>query len=387
MGEGIDVAKFLGFPLLIRPSYVLGGRAMEIIHDEEELVRYMSLALEIDSKHPILIDKYFEGREVEVDAICDGEDVLVPGVMEHIERAGVHSGDSIAVYPPLHLTDDEIDTIIDYTTRMGKALQVRGLMNVQMVVMSSGSDTIPAVYVIEVNPRASRTIPFISKVTGVPMVNIATQVMLGVSLKEQGYRGGLYKKSGLVGVKAPVFSMSKLAGVDTYLSPEMKSTGEVMGIDYTYEAALTKAIIAASLNLPEKGNLLLSIADKDKAEMIPIVQEYSSLDYQLYATEGTASALEANGIKVKMIGKKLTEGHPNLIDLIYQGSIDGVINTVTGGRVPLQDGFEIRRAAAEVRIPCFTSLDTARVVIHALRKGGNIYNVKSLTEYLSGQDS
>jgi carbamoyl-phosphate synthase large subunit len=387
MGEGIDVAKFLGFPLLIRPSYVLGGRAMEIIHDEEELVRYMSLALEIDSKHPILIDKYFEGREVEVDAICDGEDVLVPGVMEHIERAGVHSGDSIAVYPPLHLTDDEIDTIIDYTTRMGKALQVRGLMNVQMVVMSSGSDTTPAVYVIEVNPRASRTIPFISKVTGVPMVNIATQVMLGVSLKEQGYRGGLYKKSGLVGVKAPVFSMSKLAGVDTYLSPEMKSTGEVMGIDYTYEAALTKAIIAASLNLPEKGNLLLSIADKDKAEMIPIVQEYSSLDYQLYATEGTASALEAKGIKVKMIGKKLTEGHPNLIDLIYQGSIDGVINTVTGGRVPLQDGFEIRRAAAEVRIPCFTSLDTARVVIHALRKGGNVYNVKSLTEYLSGQDS
>jgi carbamoyl-phosphate synthase large subunit len=387
MGEGIDVAKFLGFPLLIRPSYVLGGRAMEIIHDEEELVRYMSLALEIDSKHPILIDKYFEGREVEVDAICDGEDVLVPGVMEHIERAGVHSGDSIAVYPPLHLTDDEIDTIIDYTTRMGKALQVRGLMNVQMVVMSSGSDTTPAVYVIEVNPRASRTIPFISKVTGVPMVNIATQVMLGVSLKEQGYRGGLYKKSGLVGVKAPVFSMSKLAGVDTYLSPEMKSTGEVMGIDYTYEAALTKAIIAASLSLPEKGNLLLSIADKDKAEMIPIVQEYSSLDYQLYATEGTASALEAKGIKVKMIGKKLTEGHPNLIDLIYQGSIDGVINTVTGGRVPLQDGFEIRRAAAEVRIPCFTSLDTARVVIHALRKGGNVYNVKSLTEYLSGQDS
>jgi carbamoyl-phosphate synthase large subunit len=379
------MAKFLGFPLLIRPSYVLGGRAMEIIHDEEELVRYMSLALEIDTKHPILIDKYFQGREVEVDAICDGEDVLVPGIMEHIERAGVHSGDSIAVYPPLNLTEDEIKTIIDYTIQIGKALQVNGLMNIQMVVMPAKSDNKPAVYVIEVNPRASRTIPFISKVTDVPMISIATQVMLGISLKAQGYNSGLHEQKKLVGVKAPVFSMSKLAGVDTYLSPEMKSTGEVMGIDYSYEAALTKAIIAAGLNLPEKGSLLLSIADKDKTEMVPIAHGYASLDYQLYATEGTASALESNGIKVKMIGKKLTEGHPNLVDIIYQGSINGIINTVTGGRVSLQDGFEIRRAAAEMRIPCFTSLDTARVVLYALKKGGYVYNVRSLSEYINGQ--
>jgi carbamoyl-phosphate synthase large subunit len=385
MGEGINMAKFLGFPLLIRPSYVLGGRAMEIIHDEEELVRYMSLALEIDTKHPILIDKYFQGREVEVDAICDGEDVLVPGIMEHIERAGVHSGDSIAVYPPLNLTEDEIKTIIDYTIQIGKALQVNGLMNIQMVVMPAKSDNKPAVYVIEVNPRASRTIPFISKVTDVPMISIATQVMLGISLKAQGYNSGLHEQKKLVGVKAPVFSMSKLAGVDTYLSPEMKSTGEVMGIDYSYEAALTKAIIAAGLNLPEKGSLLLSIADKDKTEMVPIAHGYASLDYQLYATEGTASALESNGIKVKMIGKKLTEGHPNLVDIIYQGSINGIINTVTGGRVSLQDGFEIRRAAAEMRIPCFTSLDTARVVLYALKKGGYVYNVRSLSEYINGQ--
>ena len=384
--EAMSVAKFLGYPVLVRPSYVLGGRAMEIVHNEEELVRYISQALEMDTKHPTLIDKYFEGKEVEVDAVCDGKDVLIPGVMEHIERAGVHSGDSIAVYPAINLTKTEIDTIVDYAIRIGLALQVKGLMNVQMVIMRNQQDNTSSVYILEVNPRASRTIPFISKITGVPMVKLATKVMLDISLGQQGYTTGLWKRQKLVGIKAPVFSMSKLTGVDTYLGPEMKSTGEVMGIDYTYEAALTKALIAAGLMLPPKGSLLFSIADKDKAEAIPIIQDFYSIGYKLYATEGTASAIEANGMKVQMIGKKLGEGYPNVVDIIKDGSINGVVNTVTGGRVSLQDGFEIRRTATERRIPCFTSLDTARVVWKALANDSRIFNVRTIPEYLNRSD-
>ena len=380
--EGTNTARLLGYPVLVRPSYVLGGRAMEIVHDEEELAHYMSIALEMDTRHPTLIDKYFEGKEVEVDAVSDGEDVLIPGVMEHIERAGVHSGDSIAVYPGLNLTEDEVNTIADYTIRIGRALQVKGLMNIQFVIMPGENEKASSVYVLEVNPRASRTIPFISKVTGVPMVRIATKVMLGMSLKEQGYTTGLWKRQKLVGIKAPVFSMSKLMDVDTYLGPEMKSTGEVMGIDFTFEAALAKALLAAGLMLPPQGSLLFSIADKNKAEALPIIKNFYSLGYQLYATEGTAATIEANGMKVKMIGKKLSEGHPNVIDIINNGSVNGVVNTVTGGRGPLQDGFQIRRTATERRIPCFTSLDTARVAWKALANGSQIFNVKPLREYL-----
>ena len=381
--DGLNVARVLDYPLLVRPSYVLGGRAMEIVHNEEELTRYMSLALELDSKHPTLIDKYFEGKEIEVDAVCDGEDVLIPGVMEHIERAGVHSGDSIAIYPALNLTENEINTITDYTIRIGQALQVKGLMNIQMVIMPGQNENTSSVYILEVNPRASRTIPFISKVTSVPMVRIATKVMLGIKLKEQGYRTGLWKRQKLVGIKAPVFSMSKLAGVDTYLGPEMKSTGEVMGIDYTFEAALSKALIAAGLMLPAQGKLLISIADKDKSEALPIISGFHSLDYRLYATEGTAALIESNGMKVEMIGKKLGKGHPNVIDIINNGSVNGVINTITGGRVSLQDGFNIRRAATERRVPCFTSLDTARIALKAIASGNEIFNIKPLSEYLT----
>jgi carbamoyl-phosphate synthase large subunit len=382
--EGISTAKSLSYPVLVRPSYVLGGRAMEIVHNEEELVRYMSLALEMDSQHPTLIDKYFEGKEVEVDAVCDGEDVLIPGVMEHIERAGVHSGDSIAVYPGQNLTEVEVDTIVDYAVRIGRALQVKGLMNIQLVIMRGEQNGSSSVYIIEVNPRASRTIPFISKVTGVPMVRIATKVMLGISLKKQGYATGLWKKQKLVGIKAPVFSMSKLGGVDTYLGPEMKSTGEVMGIDHTFEAALTKALIAAGLMLTPQGNLLFSIANQNKAEALPIIEGFYSLGYHIYATEGTAAMIEKSGMKVKKIGKKLAEGHPNVVDIINDGSVAGVVNTATGGRVPLQDGFYIRRAATEMRIPCFTSLDTARITLKALSSGIRNFNVKPLAEYLSG---
>jgi len=382
--EALTVARTLGYPVLVRPSYVLGGRAMEIVYNEPELTRYLTLALEMDSRHPVLIDKYFQGIEVEVDAVCDGEKVLIPGVMEHIERAGVHSGDALSIYPGINLSQDEIDAMVDYTLRIGPALGIKGLMNVQMVIMRENGHS--TVYVFEVNPRASRTVPFISKVTGVPMVRIATKVMAGISLKEQGYEDGLCKRQKLVGIKAPVFSMSKLTGVDSYLGPEMKSTGEVMGIDYSFEAALVKALLAAGLMLPQGGSLLLSIADKDKAEAQPLIKQLHSLQHELYATEGTADMIESMGFPVRMVTKKLGEGHPNVVDVIQGNSVAGVINTITGGRIPLKDGLAIRRAAAEKRIPCFTSLDTARVAIAALASSGQIFNVQPLKEYLKSRN-
>ncbi len=379
--EALNVARLIGYPVLIRPSYVLGGRAMEIVHDPTELVRYMSLAIELDTKHPVLIDKYLEGKECELDAVCDGVDVFVPGIMEHIERAGVHSGDSMAVYPGLNLTDREVDTLVDYAVRIGLGLQIKGLMNVQFVIMPGNGGHESSVYVLEVNPRASRTVPFISKVTGVPLVKVATRVMLGISLKEQGYRTGLHKKQPLVAVKAPVFSMSKLVGVDTYLGPEMKSTGEVMGIDYNFNSALAKALLAAGLMLPAKGSILLSIADRDKPEAAPIIRMFADIGCRLYATEGTAAMIAAMGLPVTTITKKLSEGHPNVVDVVNNGTVQGVVNTITGGRVPLKDGFNIRRAAVERRIPCFTSLDTARAVAEALTAGIHTYSAQPLPEY------
>jgi len=379
--EALNVAKSLGYPLLIRPSYVLGGRAMEIVYSEAEMVRYLTEALQLESQHPVLIDKYMMGKEVEVDAVSDGERVLIPGIMEHIERAGVHSGDALAIYPGVGLTRKEVDIMVDHTTRIGLALQIKGLMNVQMVITRENGSSL--VYVFEVNPRASRTIPFISKVTGVPMVRIATKVMAGISLKEQGYKGGLWRKQRLVGIKAPVFSMSKLTGVDSYLGPEMKSTGEVMGIDYSFDAALVKALLAAGLMLPPKGGLLLSISDRDKAESLPLIKKLHSLHYELFATEGTAAVIESTGLPVNMMTKKLSEGHPNVVDVIQDNSVDGVVNTVTGGRIPLKDGFSIRRAAAEKRIPCFTSLDTARVAVEALTRSRQAFTVQPFREYLT----
>jgi len=379
--EALNVAKLIGYPVMVRPSYVLGGRAMEIVHNATELVRYMSLAIELDTRHPVLIDKYLEGKECEVDAICDGEDVLIPGVMEHIERAGVHSGDAMAVYPGINLSEDEVDTIVDYTIRIGRRLNIKGLMNVQFIVMQGSNGNPSTVYVLEVNSRASRTVPFISKVTGVPMVKVATKVMLGYSLKEQGYSTGLWPKQKLIAIKAPVFSMSKLTGVDTYLGPEMKSTGEVMGIDYTFEAALAKALISAGLMLPPSGGILLSIADRDKPESLSIIRKLNQIGYKLYATEGTAAMIQAAGLTVTMITKKLNEGHPNVVDVIANGTVNAVINTVTGGRIPLRDGFQIRRTAAERRIPCFTSLDTARAAVQALLNGTQNYNIQPVPAY------
>jgi len=392
--EALSTAQLIGYPVLVRPSYVLGGRAMEIVQNASDLIRYVTEAVAIGEGKPILIDKYLEGKEAEVDAVCDGESSLIPGVMEHVERAGVHSGDSMAVYPALGLTADEVDTMVDYTQRIGAALKVQGLMNVQYVIMRSNRATAgqPAeregkgssVYVLEVNPRASRTIPFISKVTGVPMVRLAIQVMLGKTLRELDYEPGLWPKRKLVAVKAPVFSMSKLIGVDTYLGPEMKSTGEVMGVDYTFEAALAKALHASDLALPSRGSILLSLADRTKPEALPVVRNLASCGYRMYATEGTAAMLGAIGLAVEQVPKRLDEGHPNVVDVIREGLVDVVINTPEGGRAAtLRDGFHIRRAAAERRIPCFTSMDSASAAVSALAGGERHFTVQPLRDYLT----
>jgi carbamoyl-phosphate synthase large subunit len=390
--DALNTADVIGYPVLVRPSYVLGGRAMEIVQNATELVRYMGAAVELSGGKPVLIDKYFEGKEVEVDAIADGDRVLIPGIMEHIERAGVHSGDSMAVYPGLDLTQHEIDTIVDYTQRIGLGLDVRGLMNIQFVIMTDSSPAGSSVYVLEVNPRASRTVPFLSKVTGVPMVRLAVNVMLGKTLSEQGYSGGLWPAQDLVAIKAPVFSMAKLVGVDTHLGPEMKSTGEVMGIDKEFPAALAKALLSAELMLPPDGGVLLSIADKNKAESLPIIRELAQARFRLYATEGTADMIRGLGMEVEEVTKRLSEGHPNVVDVIQEGKVDCVINTPEGGGPSaMRDGFQIRRAAVEKRIPCFTSLDTARAAVRALLlqsrpmpAGSQPYTVQPLSLYLRG---
>ncbi|MBI2938896.1 MAG: carbamoyl-phosphate synthase large subunit [Chloroflexi bacterium] len=376
VADALTVAASIGYPVLVRPSYVLGGRAMEIVHNRDELARYAKVAAEVSEKHPILIDQYLEGKELEVDAICDGETVVIPGIMEHIERAGVHSGDSMAVYPGVDLRARDVDRIVDYTIQIGRGLQVRGLMNVQYVIYQG------AVYVLEVNPRASRTVPFLAKVTGIPIVQLATRVMLGESLASQGYATGLCPNQPLIAVKGPVFSMGKLIGVDTYLGPEMKSTGEVMGIDTTLGAALAKGLLAARTSLPVGGSILLSIADRDKPEARGLIERLAALGYRLYATEGTATMIAEMGLPVQMITKKLNEGHPNVLDVIRERLVDGVVNTVTGRRTPLKDGFAIRRAATERGIPCFTSLDTARAAIQSLEHGLGDYHVRPLLEYL-----
>ncbi len=393
--EAMRVAQTIGYPVVVRPSYVLGGRAMEIVHTPTELVRYLSLATEVGSGRPILIDKYLEGKECEVDAVCDGEEVLIPGIMEHIERAGVHSGDSMAIYPGLNLTQQEVDTLVEYTQSIGLALKVKGLMNVQFVILGGNHYRSPwspgdgsqetTVYVLEVNPRASRTVPFISKLTGVPMVKLATKVMMGKSLRELGYQGGLWKKQPVVGIKAPVFSMAKLIGVDTYLGPEMKSTGEVMGVDRTFQGALAKSLIAAGLNLSPGASVLLSVADRDKAEATTLVKNLAQAGCRLYATEGTAAMIQALGIPVTMITKKLGEGHPNVLDVIHHRIVNAVVNTVEETAVALRDGFQIRRAAVERRIPCFTSLDTARAAVENLLMGQSSYSIMRLDEYLRAE--
>ena len=377
--QALTIAHRVGYPVLVRPSFVLGGWGMEIVNSDEDLVDYVSSAAEIASGRPILIDKYLEGREIEVDAVSDGQDVLIPGIMEHVERAGVHSGDSIAIYPASSLSDRQRDDIVEYTRRLGVGLGVRGLFNVQYVIYRDD------VYVLEANPRSSRTIPFISKVTEVPMVDLATRVLLGQSLKEQGWNGGLHPETGLVAVKAPVFSMSKLPQVDTYLGPEMKSTGEVMGVDWDPDHAMAKALIAAGTMIPRQAPVLLSLADKDKEEALPMIRALHEAGHPLLATEGTARMIEGLGLSVRQITKRLSEGHPNVLDAIEQGWVGAVVNTVSGRRGPLKDGFQIRRAAVERRIPCFTSIDTARVAVEVVTRGGEPLQARPLAEYVAGR--
>lgn len=372
--EARVIAEKLGYPVLVRPSYVLGGRAMEIVHNTDQLLKYMKTAVQISPKHPVLVDKYIRGKEVEVDAIGDGENILIPGIMEHVERAGVHSGDSIAVYPVQTLSPNERQMVIDYTTCICKALKICGLINIQYVVGEG------RVYVLEVNPRASRTVPILSKVTGVPMVSVATRAMMGRRLQEMGYPTGLWELSGHVTVKAPVFSFEKLTQVEVSLGPEMKSTGEVMGVDSTFAHALYKAMISAGLRFNTSGAVLAAIADKDKQEALPILKKYADMGFQIFATEETAKALSADGVSVNpMIGQL------EPIRLIRQGQIQFVINTPTKGKEPGRLGFTIRRTAAEFRVPCFTSLDTASAVLQILEflRRGETPRPVSMAEFTS----
>ncbi|MCP3739028.1 carbamoyl-phosphate synthase large subunit [Rossellomorea sp. BNER] len=355
----IKIASSIGYPVLVRPSYVLGGRAMEIVYREEELLHYMENAVKVNPEHPVLIDRYLTGREIEVDAISDGVDVVIPGIMEHIERAGVHSGDSIAVYPPQQLTKEQKETIVDYTTRLAKGLNIKGLLNIQYVV-SKGE-----VFVIEVNPRSSRTVPFISKITGVPMANIATKAILGVALKDQGYQSGLIDEKQGVYVKVPVFSFAKLRRVDITLGPEMKSTGEVMGKDATLEKALYKGMVAAGMQMKEFGSVLMTVANKDKDETVQLAKRFINIGYQILATKGTAEHLMNKGIPVKEVDKIGSKG-PTLLDIIQSGETQLVINTLTKGKQPERDGFRIRRESVENGIPCLTSLDTAEAILRVM---------------------
>ncbi|NLB52749.1 MAG: carbamoyl-phosphate synthase large subunit [Syntrophomonadaceae bacterium] len=374
--DALKIANRIGYPVLVRPSYVLGGRAMEIVYNDEELAQYMATAVKINEDHPVLIDKYLLGKEIEVDAVCDGKEVLIPAIMQHIERAGVHSGDSMAVFPAYDLSPEIRQKVIEYTTRLAVELGVVGLINIQFVEFKD------ELYVLEVNPRSSRTIPFISKVTGIPLVKIAVNAIFGESLRNQGYKPGLQDIPPFYAVKVPVFSFNKLEAVDINLGPEMKSTGEVLGMDVSLKKAIFKGLQAAGVNIPEKGTIVATIADKDKKEALPILKAFDNIGFKIVATEGTSKVLQELGIKVQSV-KKMTEGSPNIVDLIKDGQVDFVVNTLTHGRKPSSDGFLIRRAAVELNVPCLTSLDTLKVVLDVITEGKEMVNDKiySLQEY------
>ncbi|MGM9912377.1 carbamoyl-phosphate synthase large subunit [Floccifex sp.] len=362
--EALVIANRIGYPVLVRPSYVLGGRAMEIVHDDDELRVYMATAVkEISHDAPILIDRYVVGKELEIDAIADGENVYIPGVMEHIERAGIHSGDSISVYPTQRIDEKTKQTIIDYATRIGKGFKFVGLYNIQFIV-----DKNNRVYVLEVNPRSSRTVPFLSKITGVPMSYIATKCVLGQSIVDQGLTPGYHPEDkGHVYVKAPVFSFSKLHKVDTVLGPEMKSTGEALGCDVSLEKALYKALIASGVNIPMHGSVLFTISDETKKEAYELAKRFYAIGYGIYATEGTANYLQERGLYVHKVNKIDDEQNDSVLDIIRKGQVNFVINTMTNkDRKVNDDGYMIRRVSAENNISCMTSLDTAEALLQVL---------------------
>ena len=375
--EAIEKTQDLDYPLIVRPSYVLGGRAMQIVYDEHELRTYLKEAVVASHEHPVLIDQYMVGREVEIDAISDGIDVCIPGIMEQIERSGVHSGDSFAVYPPQHLGQEIIDTLADYTKKIAIAMSVKGLVNIQFIVVND------RVYVIEVNPRASRTVPFMSKITGINMVEYATRIALGESLKDTGLPLGLVPPKNYVAIKAPVFSFSKLGLVEIKLGPEMKSTGEVMGIGHTYEEALYKAVIAANLMIPAGGSILITVSDRDKKETANLARGFVKLGYKLVCTSGTGSYFKSLGIPVEII-KKIHEKGENCEKYLKSGKVDMVLNTISYGSQIEQEGYDLRRIAVELAIPCLTSLDTAKEVLRVMAEDDTeaSHHVESIQEYV-----
>ena len=358
--EAIEAANEIGYPVLMRPSYVLGGQNMIIAFNDEDIIEYMEIILRQNIENPILIDKYLMGTELEIDAICDGEDILIPGIMEHIERAGIHSGDSIAVYPAFNINDDIVDTIIDHSKRLAISMKTLGLVNIQYLIYNN------ELYVIEVNPRSSRTIPYISKVTGVPMVELATRSMLGEKLSDMGYGTGLYKTSPYVAVKVPVFSFEKLINVDTHLGPEMKSTGEVLGLAGSLDEALYKGLIAAGYEMKKDGGVLFTIRDRDKTEIADIAKSFKEMGFTLYATKGTAEVLEDEGIEVEVVDK-IHESENNCLTLLESGKVDYIISTSSKGRIPTSDSVKIRRKSVERAIPCLTSMDTATALVKCLQ--------------------
>lgn len=374
VNEGIEEAKKLGYPILVRPSYVLGGQGMEITYDENKLAQYLKDAFLRDTKNPVLIDKYLTGREIEVDAICDGEEILIPGIMEHLERAGVHSGDSITMYPSQNISDEIKAKILDYTKKIALELNVLGMVNIQFIEFHG------ELYIIEVNPRASRTVPYISKVSKVPIVDLATKCMLGSKLKDLGYGTGVYKEPKLISVKVPVFSMSKLAKVDVSLGPEMKSTGEVLGVGETLEEALYKGFLGAGKKMSNKrGVVLATINNYDKDEFIEIAKDMNELGYTFVATEGTAESLRENGIEATIVNR-VEEARPNILDVIRNKQVDIVINTPTKGNDSTRDGFKIRRTATEFSTEVMTSLDTLKALVEVKKKEINrdglaVYNI------------
>lgn len=367
--EALEAAKQLGYPVLMRPSYVLGGQNMIIAHSDKDIVEYMGIITSHMIENPVLIDKYMMGTEVEVDAICDGTDFLIPGIMEHVERAGIHSGDSISIYPAQNLNQKITETIVRYTGLLAKELHAVGLINIQYVVYNN------EVYVIEVNPRSSRTVPYISKVTGIPMVDLATKIMLGETLKSLGYKSGLYPAGDYVAVKVPVFSFEKLQDVDTMLGPEMKSTGECLGIGRTFEDALLKGLIAAGYDLKKEGGVLISVRDTDKQEIIPIADRFSRMGFELYGTSGTANVLNHNMIATNLV-RKISDGEPNTITLLESGKIHYMISTSEKGRMPARDSVKMRRKSVERSICCLTAIDTASALSKILESGRSIDDVE-----------
>ena len=357
--EAIKAANELGYPVLVRPSYVLGGQGMQIATSDEEITEFMEIINRIAQDHPILVDKYLVGKEIEVDAICDGENILIPGIMEHIERAGVHSGDSISVYPAQSLTQKTVDTIEEYTRRLAMALHVKGMINIQFIVCGE------EVYVIEVNPRSSRTVPYISKVTGIPIVKLATRAIIGEKITDMGYKPGLQPKADYIAIKMPVFSFEKLRGAEISLGPEMKSTGECLGIAKTFEEALYKAFLGAGVNLPKHKKMIITVNDADKNDAVSIGKRFEALGYEIYATRSTAKVLKENGVNAIKVNK-LSQEAPTVIDLILEHKIDIVVDTPTQGRDKTRDGFLIRRYAIETGVKCFTSLDTVNALLTSL---------------------